>query len=323
MRVIKLLFLFIFGLLSCLVLLASTVYAGGLEDRLISDSLVKNLSCRKLSVDSIYAAIRKDAFDQSRNLPIKNWYYDDIGTLGVCWSLSRTQRMISYMARYNVPSIKPIQGRVPLILDMIRGSSLVQKRQEQALSKYQVFEVEEPSFQNKAIHFNLWDGIFFGYLQYFGSKSEFLSRKFQYEIEAYQSKRFFDFENIGMIWSGGARSKEENIETLKTLIKNLDGKRLTLLALRLSRTEQHVVMAKSYFRYSDGLYEINVYDSNFPGLDTVVYFSSQTGEFVAPVVVARMVADMPDRPLGVFIVDEDDRKDYEIAMLEYYRSLCR
>lgn len=326
MRKMVIFFLFIIGLLSSFALMTSRAYAGKIENRTINDSLVQNLSCAKLTIDSVYQAIRDDAFDQSRNMPIVNWTRKDgVLQIGNCWALSRAQRMMSYLARYNASSNSAIEQRAAIVLDMIRGAGLETKGTEKALQSYQVFEVEESNFKEsgKSINWSFWKGIFYGYIQYFGSKSEFKSRKLQYELEAYQSSRFFSAVNAGMMWSDGSRPKVNNLKTIKELTKNLDGKRLTLLNLRVGRTTQHIVMAKSYTVNANGVYVINVYDSNYPWQDAVLYFDSQVAEFTAPRIARRMVWDDANRPLGVFIVDEDDRENYETAMLEYYRSLCR
>lgn len=325
MRTVILLFLFIFGLISSFVFMASEAFAARGEDKTISDSLVLELSCNKLSVDNIYKAIRDDAFDESFNVPVQNWAIEDASLPGIanCWALAKAQRMFSYLARYNTSSDKPLAARVEVVLDMIRGSRLVKKGTEKPLQSYQVFEVEESNLKSakKSVGWNLWKGITYGYSQKLGS--DYVFRKLQNEIESLQENRFFTAKNIGMILKGRDRSAEKNRQTLKTLIKNLDGKRLTLLDLRMKRTSQHVVMAKSYTAFSNGSYVFTVYDSNYPWADSLVYFNGETNSFTAPHIVRKFVDEGYDLPVGVFIVDEDERKPFETAMMVHYKKLCR
>ncbi|MGZ3775906.1 MAG: hypothetical protein ACXVCN_19485, partial [Bdellovibrio sp.] len=114
------------GLFISVIFANSTTLAEAHPTKVISDSLVQNLECHSLNVDNIYKSIRDDAFDISHNIPIKNWSFQKGSSkIAGCWALSRTQRMISYLARYNTPSKNKMESRVVTILDMIRGASLI------------------------------------------------------------------------------------------------------------------------------------------------------------------------------------------------------
>lgn len=354
-------------LFSFFVLTPPTAAAANHSTRTINDSLVQNLECRNLSINKIYSSIREDAFDVSRNMPIKNWgFKSGLANIAGCWSLSRTQRMMSYLARYNTSSDKRIETRVPPLLNMIRGATLVPWRllaQESAnedilkledseeaefeynedaefaannvnpnsiknycekrLHNYQVFEVEDSNFLESKNNPgpSLWKALHIGYDQYFRGKK--VPRNFREEIQAQQARLFFRIKNLKMIWKKGARSERRNYETAKRLTKNLAGKRLTLLNLRMDRTRQHVVMAKSYKKISPELYEFKVYDSNAPNTDPSVFYNNHRQVFYAPEILSRFKDKKPYRSLGAFIVDEEDRGMLEVAMLNHYREICK
>lgn len=353
------------------VTVTSNSAVANITTRTINDSLVQNLECQNLSVNNIYHSIRDDAFDVSRNMPVRNWSFKSgAATIAGCWALSRTQRMISYLARYNTSSENHMENRVSTILDMIRGATLVprwtsnsvnefaetgtaasenaesteagedilsesgenielsvksiKKYWEKKLNNYRVFEVEDSSFSEGKLAptpDSLWKALQIGYEQYFEGKK--VKRNFREEIQALQARLFFRLQNLEMIWKKGDRSDKRNLETIKLLTKNLDGKRLTLINLRMDRTRQHVVMAKSYKKISPELYEIKVYDSNSPNVDSIVYYNSHRYAFFSPEILTRFKDKKPYRNLGVFIVHEQDRTHFETAMLNYYQELCK
>lgn len=335
MQLLRLLVLFIVGLISSLLFSPEQAFAvpSDFGSRTINDSLVQNLQCENLSVDSIYRAIREDAFDERRNIPMRNRPFRyGLTTIAGCWGFSSTQRMISYLARYNTTSIQAMPYRVMGLLDMVRGQSLTENNQffetdsrqpfvATDLKKYSVFAVEESTLADGRYELGtLWNSLLIGYTQMFNGVQ--IVRSFREEIEANQVRHFFRSSNIKMGLGTGALSAGENHSTWQQLKKNLDGRRLTLLNLRGNRTTQHIVMAKSYRQNSNGLVEIMVYDSNTPERDAVVFFESRSGAFVSPQVFRDLLAN-PMQQLGVYIVDESERIPLEKAMLAHYTSQCR
>lgn len=288
----------------------------------INDSLVQGLSCKNLSVRSVYHAIRDDAFDETRNLPAKNWgFKSGIASIAGCWALARTQRMVSYLARYNTSSDLRSEKRVSIVLDMIRRARLTPD--EQRLKNYSVFAVEDSNFsENKSnAGWNLWNALEIGYYQNVAGKK--VLRSFREEIQTLQNNTFYRVKNLKMIWKNGDRIKSTNRETAQRLIQNLNGKRLTLLNLRVSVNTQHVIMAKSYRKTATDLYEFKIYDSNQPQSDSILYYNPHRHVFFAPDVVEKFKHEKTFRNLGVFIVDEQDRTQFESAMLNHYRELCK
>lgn len=338
MRLLKLLFFFILGLFSSLIMSAEQVYAVNSREskRIINDSLVQNLSCQSLSVNNIYRSIREDAFDESRNLPRGNWSFrSGMTRIAGCWGLASTQRMVSYLARYNTSSHLPMEQRISTILDMIRGKSLEvavnygdevtynsKVFEERKLKRYTVFEVEESNLGESFLSGtqSLWNSLESGYHQKFNGTR--ILRNLENEIEANQVSHFFRPKNIKMGLGNGPRSVRENFATITQLKKNLDGRRLTLLNLRADRTAQHIVMAKSYRVNSNGEIEIKVYDPNVHTVDAILFYDEVSGDFYSPEISYR-IAGVRDLSLGVFIVDEDERAPLEEALLEHYRLRCR
>ncbi len=280
------------------------------SNREISDSLVLQLNCRSLSVDAIYKAIREDAFHESRNMPIFNWSsMHGLFPLQQCWALSSSQRMFSYLARYNESNTRTDEDRKVLVLNLIRGSA-----------KAQVFEVEGSSIDQSS---GFWWHLREGYKK----KTSFFTtdtQNFRKNIEASQSSHFFRSENVSMGAGSGPTSPRENKVTAQTLLKNLEGKRLTLVNLRLGRTSQHIVMLKSFLRQANGQIVFMAYDSNQPKKDQELLYDTRTGIFTAPEISRSILGEgTPSNPLGVFIVDEDERKPLEAAMLAHYKKACQ
>ncbi len=335
MRALKLFLLFIAGLVSSVVLTVEQAFASTASSPVIEDSLVSNLSCQNLTVDSIYRAIRDDAFDESRNLPIRNWAFRHGATpLAGCWGLSSAQRVVSYLARYNESSGSAMSERVASALDMIRGQFVeaaynVDDNYGQnnfyhasPLKEYHVFAVEESSMRSSLGQGSdsFWNSLMAGYNQQLNGN--YLARNFRAEIEASQVAHFFRGGNLRMGMGSGPLSVEENHSTWALLKTNLDQKKLTLINLRSTRTVQHIVMAKSYRELPQGFAEIRVYDSNQPSRDRLVFFHKASGHFYAPDVFKLLLSE-PNIPLGVFVVDEHERTALEKALLVHYRSLCR
>lgn len=301
--------------------------------RLINDSLVRNLSCQNLSVDHIYAAIREDAFDESRNMPITNWgFQSGLASLAGCWALSSAQRMVSYLGRYYVKPSEQ-QAEIPQILDMVRGKRLVENipvgslhdvtpYSEYNLKAYSVFPVEEGSLAESAkFRTGLWSRLQTGYKQRLNFVN--VDRKFKAEIEASQGRHFFRLRNLGMGLGSGVRDEDVNARTMNQIIRNLNGKRLTLINLRAAQTVQHIVMAKSYSFLNSNIITIKAYDSNQPSKDQLVYYDIKRKHFFAPEIIGKIEPTRASYAVGTFIVDEGEREPFEKALLAHYRQRCR
>lgn len=328
--------LFLLSFFFSLFLSAEKAYAeavhGLASEKKINDSLVQNLSCQGLNVDSIYAAIREDAFDERYNLPIKNWDFNSGGaTLANCWALASTQRMISYLARYNEPTAQSSLERTTHILNMVRRSSpetdfnnghaaSSKDLRERPYRDLAVFPVNADSLLEGSLFAEdrLWKDLASGFEQ----NVDFVTvkRNFVTDIQTNQTNRFFRFGNIPMALAAGSRSQAENQKTIRQLTANLASKRLTLINLRVSQFRQHVVMAKSYRVDTNGNIWIKVYDSNKWIVDNEVVYDISEQQFYASSIMAYTGAA---GALGVFLVSEDEREPLEAAMLNHYKDECK
>lgn len=292
----------------------------------INDSLVEGLDCRLLSSAEIFKKIRPTAFSSSYHLPIKNWTFSaGLYDLAACWSMARTQRLFFYLARWeDAPSPNSDKTLFDL-LEMIRGTSPYahtsdSQIKEFPLSEYYIFPQRENTWD---VSSPLWHSLIAGITQDFPNDKT-LKRTFKSEVEFYQNRRFHDFiRNIRYIIGDGARSPEKNRATRDQILKNIENNRLPLILLRPKRVSQHVVIAKKFEISSNGDIEIRVYDSNAPLKDQLITFSKADNEFYAPDIVRGLpeISD-PQAALGVFIVDDNEFKLIDKALLSYYQKKC-
>ncbi|HWU43654.1 MAG TPA: hypothetical protein VN132_09460 [Bdellovibrio sp.] len=321
----KIVLIFSFTLLSHLNVSATA----SASTKTINDSLVENLSCQKLGINQIYEAFRDEAFDSKRHMPIQNWSFRSNGVrLAGCWALSSTQRMFTYLARYNESSAKENESRTENVLNMVRRSipenaPMGEANQDMEirdvpLKDYTVFQLRENSLSDDSLygHRGLWTDIAKGFTQYldFGQR---VPRNFKADVEINQADHFFQPGNIGMGVGSGPRNPEENRKTLRVLMRNLSGKRLTLIDLRLNQMTQHVVMVKSYQADAQGNVIFKVYDSNQIERDHEVRYQGSNQQFYAPDVMGVFGGY---GALGVYIVSEKEREGLEQALLKYYRA---
>lgn len=297
--------------------------SGASPNKVISDSLVENLACSRVSTDEIYRRIRPEAFSsQYHNLSV-NWpFATKLYDLAACWSLARTQRLFFYLARWNHPQDS---ARVSDILDMVRGSrpyltKYLKRIEESPVTDFKVFTQKDPTWKNTS---PLWAGLQYGYTQNLGAGKS-LYRSWKGDIEQYQKERFHEFaKNLKLVIGDDARSAKKNRLTRNQILNNLESHRMTLLILRPTRMSQHVVIAKSFRLLSNGRTEIVVYDSNQPLRDQILTYDASQEDFFAPEIVRGLakVKD-PQAALGVFVVDEYDRSLIETALMKYYKSQC-
>ncbi|MGZ3803953.1 MAG: hypothetical protein ACXVB4_07085 [Pseudobdellovibrionaceae bacterium] len=300
---------------------------------IISDSLVHNLSCNSLSLNTILVNIRPEAFSAKNHLPLKNWpFYSGPARIAACWGMSSTQRKLLYLLRLNEKEAPAPNSQ--LILDMIRGATLktISKfggryLMEQPLHDYEVIPVAEANLgeeYDRNTGTSLLDTLFNGIDYELDSVA--IHRDLKTEIERSQERHFYRLGNIEMGAEDGPLSPRKNKHTLQNLMANLTLNRLTLINLRLSRNVQHMVIAKSFVKDDKGNVWIRAYNSNKPDMDQEIYYSNESGHFYSPQIMGPFVGDKTGtdytHPLGVFIVDEAERTELEIALLKHYQQRC-
>ncbi len=302
----------------------------------ISDSLVNNLSCNSLSVASILKKIRPDAFSYNNHMPFKNWgFRSGLTKLAACWGMGSTQRKLFYLMRLNEKDA--LQPDLKMVLDMIRGATIEATPSsennnsqliDQNLKAYNIIPVAEKNLQEEYYRntgTSFLEELFRG-IDY--SQDSFsIHRDLKTEIERSQERHFFRFKNIGMGSGTGPLSPEKNKMTMQNLIINLRQNRLTLINLRLKPTIQHVVIAKSFVSDDKGNIWIQAYDSNQPEADQQIFYAKETDHFYSPQIMGSFIGDYTgtdySHPLGVFIVDEEERVQIETALFKYYKQRCQ
>lgn len=311
--------------------------------RTITDSLVDNLSCNDLSIKNIYSRIRPDAFSSNYHMPIKNWgFRSGAFDIAACWGMSSTQRKFFYLLRLNENQAPRVD--VKKALDIVRGTDMdyflafsAGKKEiknedletlERALTRYSVIPLAERTIaeefgRNSSSGF--LDQLMTGVNYYSGRQKVF--RNLKSEIERSQELHFFRARNIGMGAGSGPLSPSENRTTLNQLKANIAAKRLSLINLRLASTTQHIVIPKSYTEDAKGNVWLKAYDSNQPEKDQLIYFAKETGHFYSPQIMGSFVGDHAgtdySHPLGVFIVDEEERGYIETTLVSYYQNACK
>ncbi|WP_413575612.1 hypothetical protein ACLVWU_14765 [Bdellovibrio sp. HCB290] len=289
-------------ILTLFILLAALTSQSALASKSISDSLVTDLPCNKITASEIYKRMSPRQFSSDFHLPTTNWEYNvksGLYQLGVCWSLSRAQRLFFYLGRWNAPS-EYARPHTLQVLNMLRGSSVY------------------PIMQNQESYPRQDFGILAALMRGVGD------RDFKTEIEKYETDRFHKLaKNLKLIIGSGSRSKKNNQQSKGLLIQNLQLNKMSLIVIRASRVAQHVVLVKRYQREQNGDVKFWVYDSNRPGHDALLTYRQADSRYYAPGIVYGIVPekDLHD-PVGVYIVDEKERDPVEATLVRHYSSLC-
>lgn len=309
----------------------------------VSDSLVANLSCDNLSVSSILLKVRPTAFSSANHMPIKNWAFSSGGIgLAACWGMSSTQRKLFYLLRLN--ESKAADFDLTRALDIVRGTTVgvmmmqsdsaypnnsdTQRLNETKLKEYSVIPLRENNIvsewsRNTGLSF--LDKMLKGQTYQIGNQQVY--RALRTEVERSQELHFYRPRNIGMGAGSGPRPAKDNAETVKSLMFNMSSKRLSLINLRLNTTTQHIVIPKTFTKDDKGNVWITAYDSNQPEKDQMIYYAANNGQFYSPQIMGSFVGDYSGtdytHPLGVYIVDEEERGYIEQTLLKYYKGVCQ
>lgn len=321
------------------IFLGLTLITNIVSAKTVTDSLVANLSCDNLNVSSILLRVRPTAFSAANHLPIKNWSFSSGGIgLAACWGMASTQRKFFYLLRLSDPKATTVD--IKNALDIVRGTTVgytflnndsnteTQRLYEQKLKEYSVIPLAERNIteewsRNTGLSF--LDKMLKGITYQNGNQEIF--RGLRTEVERSQELHFFRPRNIGMGTGSGPRLPKDNLETLNRLLFNMSSNRLTLINLRLQTTVQHIVIPKTYTKDDKGNVWIRAYDSNQPEKDQLIYYSKDTGHFYSPQIMGSFIGDYTGtdytHPLGVYVVDEEERGYIENTLLKYYTAVCR
>lgn len=275
----------------------------------ITDHRVENLSCNRITSDTVALALRKDAFDLSQHLPVRNWAFRyGLYDLAGCWSLSRFQRLYFYLRE---------PGRVPAFSDF----------SNQARSR----EMYEDEHEWKAYPLNrfwfvpdytdsLWAKWEKGTVES-GWSGRPLERGLKPDIEYYQALRFHQLENIRYLKGPNERTPAENSKLISEIQTLLQTGRHPLLLLRPDRYYQHVVMAKKIDFTPTGA-TIWVYDSNSPWSERPLHWHRTEQMFSAFEIIDGMPVPDSRAFVGVFIVDQEENERLLESLAAHYKTQC-
>jgi hypothetical protein len=267
----------------------------------ISDSLVRNLSCKNLTEANVLKSLQPDAFDRSRELPIRNW---DSNGIANCWGLALAQRDVFYFMRFGVSNLPSLEQRnyTEDVARMISGDDAWRK----------IYRV--PYGQSSlGSGYNAGGGGGAALLAELNSLDD--GNDFTRRIETREKNRFFNPANLIYVAGGGALPVSTNRSNIKLIISDLRQGRLPLLNLRAAVTAQHIVIVRRVESQGDGNYDLHIYDPNAPGSDSVMQFSDGEFHFSG--------LGQEDDVVGVFVVDEGDMNNIQRKMYDYYAEICQ
>lgn len=312
---------------------------------IINDSLVTNLRCNFIPNQwAVFNYINKEkAFSSERHIPVNNWSFrSGPATLGGCWSLSRTQRLLFYLTRFGEAEATTVnQDQIRNMLNLIRGSIPVEKishdprngshnpwiQDKVEFTNYQVLKTSDKdlleSFSKHVFHkTGLWSELVKPRKMQFKNTPEVL-RGFQADIEEYQGDRFYRGKNLGMAIGSSTGEPAENYLLAMKLVSNLQFNRLPLINIRAGRTEQHVVLLKKFRFELNGDITFTVYDSNQPRkTNAEVVYIAKTGKFLAPNIISNFVDVGFYREVAIFNVDDEEISAIAQTLFKYYKNLC-
>ncbi len=301
--------------LTCITLLIGSICLVSpslFASRAISDETVNNLSCSNLNKESLLASLNKDeVFSTLRHLPIANWSFSTgLYTLANCWSLSHGQRILFYLGKKEIPSTEKTTSTT---LNMIR--------------RWLPDGKIEKKFSMTAWAPNVFNDLMIGYEQQDNqpdSNQEFFKRNLKEDTEAYQTYRFHQLlKNIEYISKPRERTRNANRKSYVQLMENLNSNRLTETLIRPALKMQHVVLAKRAIIRPTGETDFFVYDSNFPNIENTFYYDPKTEQFYAPEIVGPLKVKNPEKAIGLFLVDEEDREKMLETMVKHYEEICQ
>lgn len=278
----------------------------------ISDHLVENLSCQNLSKETLLQSMRADFASINNQIPVKNWGFNaGIYDIAGCWSLSRSQRLFYYLSGFDLRPEHTLKNNLDMIgrwVPVWNNFGYIDYKDAKTLSLMPPFQVMFPELQR-------------GYEQSVGPKK--VLRSFKEDIEVYQIHRFHQFlKNKDYVTGNRERDVKFNRISIATLLKNMDTRRLTLVNLRPALKSQHVVLVKRYEKISDHEILFKVYDSNHPDIENEIFYNLKTEHFYAPSIVKDFKIERPEDPIGLFVVDEEEREQALDLLVKYYRQLC-
>jgi hypothetical protein len=292
----------------------------------LADERFPNLRCQEvnkgLDGDRLLSYFSRNQIDgASLHIPVANWGFSvGLYDLANCWSLSRFQRLAYFLGR---PHQLSDATSVQKTLDMTR-LFLPEIREEGDGFGNRIVNRYHPSWALFPWSYRFFAQLWGGYAQELSDGSAF-HRDFKHDIELYQNYRFHNLiYNFPYILADNARPTWVNRKTITRLKTNLTQNALPLILIRPVLWSQHVVLAKRFQILNPDWVRIWVYDSNYPRIENYMDYNVQTSEFYAPEIIRGLayVRD-PWKPVGVFIIDEGERRDVLNFLVKYFKQRCQ
>lgn len=275
------------------------------QDALVSDSLVKNLSCRSLRRENVLLNLQKDAFSREKAL---HYPAAKTGALGTCWGQALFQRRLFYLARFGV---KGARVNEDASVDQAKRLAWGPENGAWPPGVLRPFDVEDRSLATiDRDHVRVLAGPF---------EKRLRESDIETPIKRQQNLRFFNPSNLGLVTDGGSRGRGTNGATIEKITGDVAQGRMPLLILRNGALNQHAVLVKSAKRVGDAV-ELTTYDSNSYDEQKLVY---RDGEFRSSSISGMGGAGKGDPALGVFVKDDEEMDLIQDALYSHYRDLCR
>lgn len=309
------------------------------DNFLISDSLVKNLSCKNLNYDNVLLSLQDDAFSVDRQFPMSNW---SSGALGQCWGLAFSQRRLFYLSRFSnkeeLPALPDETRKKMLEMFSLKkpeeiikiDSKILTDARTTTIAKSLAFVTDfyknnlSKEIYEESLRENEFYAIYPTSFHYYSSEliNKLHEKKdgkdFESVIESLQRSLFFRIGNTNLVAGEVVRSNSDNKKTMEELLKNTSRGRMPIVVVRSKITAQHAVLVKRIQKISDKELRLFCYDSNVPGREVVIDYNDES--FSTNAMVSNNIVN---DTVGLFIKDEEDMDYIQNTVYKYYKNLCK
>ncbi len=269
----------------------------------ISDSLVRNLSCDGLTVDSVFDSIRSDAFSSERQIQLVNRSVRN--GKGVCNGLATVQRLFFYLLRFEersftseeIASILPVlrghKNRTPLNSRDHFAYQIVDRRVFSAPMKSSIEEsltdLVDQLDANEALS-HIVDGL------------QFRKNFFPYSVPSFVSLVFY--------------SRERNRNLIRKIVDDLKRNRIHKLGLFRGK-DGHAVLPTKVIFDSPSKVILGVYDPNYPWFSVDLVWTPDSLHYDG------IGTFNQSENLTASISDDLELHAIEKILLRYYQQQCR
>ncbi len=271
--------------------------------QVISDSLVKNLDCSTLTLESVLLKVQPDAFSWTRHLPVVNGKDTEtqLWPFGSCWAQSVAQRRFFYFTRFGVSGSQSFED-----LSFMDWSTIL----DGSSTDWSVREVRETRAPSDSLRKRRR-----GWATFDQETRDILA--------VTQIENFFSLKNLKYVFTSN-EIKQENEAKFQKIRRDLSQGRVPMVIRRVGPGDLHVMLVTQIIPVvgTADEYIFETYDPNSPqaaegGIETLTY---KNGKFIAK--KFTRVASEKVRDVDVFLTGEDEMDQIQKALYQYYRNLC-